>query len=243
MSKPDLPAIYRPSLTFLCTQAGEQGTFAAQPAEMVVAGWAGRNLEAIEHHIAELAAIGVPRPSSVPLFYRVSVQALTQADSIEVAGEETSGEVEPLLLVHGGERFISVASDHTDRKLEAHSVALSKQICAKPVGRQAWRWEEVKAHWDEVVLRAWIVEADGKGGQQQTLYQEGAAGSLRSPEELLAQYLDGRTAPDGLVMSCGTVGTIGAIRPASALRIALHDPVLQREISHTYSVRTLPVVA
>ena len=34
----------------------------------IVAGWAGRNLAAIEHHIEELAELGVPRPSAVPLF-------------------------------------------------------------------------------------------------------------------------------------------------------------------------------
>lgn len=45
--------------------------------QMVIAGWAGRNHVAIEHHIEELAAIGVPRPSSVPLFYRVASQTLT----------------------------------------------------------------------------------------------------------------------------------------------------------------------
>jgi len=206
---------------------------------MVVAGWAGRNRAAIEHHIEELAAIGVPRPSSVPLFYRVAAQMLSQAEVIEVVGEGTSGEVEPLLLVQAGELFVSVASDHTDRKLEAHSVALSKQVCGKPAGRQVWRWSEVRPHWDEVMLRAWIVAEDGS----ETLYQEGAAGSLRSPEDLLAQYLDGRALPDGLAMSCGTVGTLGEIRPADCLRIALHDPVLQREISHSYRIRTLPVVA
>jgi len=227
------------SLAFTCIHQHGQTTLTPTTTEMVVAGWAGRDRAAIEHHIAELAAIGVPRPSNVPLFYRVAAQTLSQADAIEVVGEETSGEVEPLLLAQNGELFISVTSDHTDRKLEAHSVALSKQICAKPAARQAWRWDEVKAHWDAVMLRSWVVQEDG----QETLYQEGAAGALRSPQDLLAQYLGDRALPDGLAMSCGTVGTIGAIRPAGKLRIALHDPVLQREISHTYAVRTLPVVA
>jgi len=118
-------------------------------------------------------------------------------------------------------------------------VALSKQVCGKPAGCQAWRWQEVKPHWDAVMLRSWIVANDGS----ETLYQEGAAGSLLSPDALLAQYLDGRAVPSGLVMSCGTVGTIGAIRPAPRLRIALHDPVLEREICHSYAVHALPVVA
>ena len=43
---------------------------------LVVAGWAGRDIAAIEHHIEELAAIGVPRPSSVPLYYRIAANQL-----------------------------------------------------------------------------------------------------------------------------------------------------------------------
>jgi len=226
-------------LEFTCIDRNAQHQLTPTATEMVVAGWAGRDRAAIDHHIAELAAIGVPPPSRVPLFYRVAAQTLSQADAIEVVGEHTSGEVEPLLFVHAGALFISVASDHTDRQLETHSVALSKQACAKPVAQQAWRWQEVKAHWDAVVLRSWIVQDDGS----ETLYQEGEAGSLVAPETLLTQYLDGRALPSGLVMSCGTVGTIGAIRPANRLRIALHDPVLQRQISHSYAVRVLPVVA
>ena len=38
----------------------------------MVAGWTGRDSAAIEHHIEELAALGVPRPSSVPLYYRMA---------------------------------------------------------------------------------------------------------------------------------------------------------------------------
>jgi len=228
------------SLTFTCVHQDGQTSLSPAANEMVIAGWAGRNREAIEHHIAELAAIGVPRPSRVPLFYRVAAQTLSQADTVEVVGADTSGEVEPLLFVHDGELFISVTSDHTDRQLETHSVALSKQVCTKPVGRQAWRWREVKPHWDAMMLRSWIVADDGS----EILYQEGTAGSLISPETLLQQYLGERALPrTGLAMSCGTVGTIGAIRPAKRLRICLHDPVLRREISHCYALQVLPVVA
>jgi hypothetical protein len=100
---------------------------------LVVAGWAGRDQHAIEHHIEELFAIGVPRPSSVPLYYRVAENQLTQASRIQVVGDQSSGEVETFVFRADGELYVSIASDHTDRKLETHSVALSKQVCAKPV--------------------------------------------------------------------------------------------------------------
>ena len=39
---------------------------------LIIAGWAGRDAAAIEHHIEELAALGIPRPSTTPVYYRVA---------------------------------------------------------------------------------------------------------------------------------------------------------------------------
>src|SRR6185369_7877834 len=103
------------------------------PRQLVVAGWTGRDSAAIEHHIHELAAIGVPRPSSVPLYYRLAASLLTQAPQIEVLGPGSSGEVEPVLLRAGGRWWLTVGSDHTDREAERAGVALSKQLCPKPI--------------------------------------------------------------------------------------------------------------
>ena len=44
---------------------------------LVIAGWTGRNVEALEAHIKELEAIGVKRPKTVPIFYRVAHSLLT----------------------------------------------------------------------------------------------------------------------------------------------------------------------
>jgi Protein of unknown function (DUF2848) len=206
---------------------------------LVIAGWTGRDAAAIEHHIGELEAIGVPRPTSVPLFYRVAAQQLSQDSSVEVLGDETSGEVEPLLFFHGGELFVSIASDHTDRALETHSVALSKQICVKPVARTAWRMDEVADHWDGLTLRSWIEEAG-----EFVLYQEGTLAALRRPADLLARFAAVDAAPgEGFAMTCGTVGVIGGIRPSASFRMELVDEVRGRRITHEYRTRVLPVVA
>ena len=206
---------------------------------LVIAGWTGRDAHAIEHHIGELEAIGVPRPSAVPLFYRVAANQLSQAETVQVVGEGTSGEVEPFLFFHAGEFFVSIASDHTDRALETHSVALSKQICVKPVARTAWRLAEVLDHWDTLVLRSWI-EEDGES----RLYQEGLLSALRPPADLLARYGAGNPPPaEGFAMTCGTVGAIGGIRPSASFRMELGDPRLGRSISHAYRCVALPVVA
>lgn len=217
---------------------------AAQPLQidvdrLVIAGWTGRDAHAIEHHIVELEAIGVPRPSAVPLFYRVAASQLSQAEVVQVMGDGTSGEVEPFLFFHAGELFVSIASDHTDRTLETYSVALSKQICPKPVARSAWRLAEVLDHWDTLVLRSWIEEAG-----EVCLYQEGTLAALRSPADLLARYGAGHPAPaEGFAMTCGTVGAIGGIRPSASFRMELFDPRLSRRITHAYRCVALPVIA
>ncbi|SUB00791.1 Protein of uncharacterised function (DUF2848) [Pannonibacter phragmitetus] len=207
--------------------------------DLIVAGWAGRDIHAIEHHIEELAAIGVPRPSTVPLYYRCSDNSLVQADTIQVVGEETSGEVETFVFRAGDELFVSIASDHTDRKLESHSVALSKQICAKPVASRAWPFAEVAPHWDQLIIRSFIEENGAE-----VLYQEGTLASLRSPQDLIAGYSGGNDMLEtGTGMVCGTVGAIGGIRPSKTFRMELHDPVLNRTIAHSYSIETLPEIA
>ena len=201
----------------------------------IVAGWAGRDLAAIEHHIDELALLGVPRPSAVPLYYRVAENQLTQAASIQVLGPHGSGEVETLVFVADGELYVSLTSDHTDRQVETRSVALAKQMCAKPVGRSAWRFADLADHWDELVIRSTIVENGAT-----VLYQEGTLAALRTPGDLIAGY---GGLPPGSAMSCGTVGAIGGIRPSSSFAMELYDPRSGRSLRHQYAIDVLPDIA
>jgi hypothetical protein len=206
--------------------------------QLVVAGWAGRDRAAIEHHIEELAAIGVPRPSAVPLYYRIAANQLTQDDQVQVVGPHSSGEAEVFVFTIDGELCVSVASDHTDRKLESHSVALSKQLCVKPVARTAWRFADVAGHWDTLQLRSRIVE----NGVEST-YQDGTLASLRTPADLIAGYTSGGALGADTGMLCGTVAVIGGIRPATVFEMELADPLSGRVIRHRYSQTILPEVA
>jgi len=136
----------------------EGGSLEIVVEQLVIAGWAARDLEAVEVHIRELEEIGVPRPSSVPLFYRVAADCLTTAARLQVLGGESSGEVEAVLLADAqGGLWVGVGSDHTDRKVEAYSVAVSKQLCPKPVSAEVWPFAEVADHWDSLVLRSHVV--------------------------------------------------------------------------------------
>lgn len=217
------------------------------PSALVVAGWTGRDRAAIDHHIEELAALGVPRPSQVPLYYRVSAQMVTQATTIEVLGEDSSGEVEPVLLRCGGRWWLTVGSDHTDRRVEAYSVAVSKQMCPKPVAELAWDWDEVEAHQDEIELRSRILE-----GGDWVDYQRGTLAAIRPLRELIDGHARGADAaasfPEGFLMTCGTLAALPdaagrGVRPARQMELELHDPRLGRRIVHRYAVRSLPIVA
>lgn len=207
-----------------------------QPSALVVAGWTGRDEAALRHHIEELAAIGVPRPSSVPVFYRNSLLNLTQAPVVEVLGPDTSGEVEPVIVALGDRLCLAVGSDHTDRKAETQGIALSKQLCAKPIGRDLWALEDVAGHWDRLQLRSFAT-IDG----QRVAYQDGTLSGMRPPADLIANY-GSRLKPDS-VMYCGTLAAIGGIRPASRFELELEDPVLGRTLRHAYDINVLPVIS
>ena len=205
--------------------------------QAVIAGWTGRDPVARDKHIAELEAIGIARPATTPIYYRVSARRITTADSIEVSGNDSSGEVEFVLIGWQGRIFVGLGSDHTDRKVETYSVTVSKQMCDKVMAPVLWELEEVAGHWDQMILRsyAWI---DGA----RVLYQEGKLDSMLSVTDLIQGGFGGKGLPDGCAMFGGTFAAKGGIRPASRFEYELEDPVLKRSIRHAYDVIALPVL-
>ena len=218
-------------------------TIELRPRRLVVAGWTGRDRAAIQHHIEELGRLGVAPPSAVPLYYRLAHALLTQDETVEALGASSTGEAEPVLVRAEGRWWLTVGSDHTDRDAEAWSVAGSKQMCAKPLGRSAWVWAEVEAGADAMQLRSEILE-----NGDWVAYQEGALARIRPLAELLAGLPADVVVEDGLVMFCGTLGAIPdaegrGVRPAAAMRVEIVDSVRGRTLRHEYRVTTLPMVA
>jgi uncharacterized protein DUF2848 len=210
------------------------GVLTNTPNRLIVAGWTGRNRAAVDHHIRELAAIGVPAPSSVPLFYQCSPSLLTQETSIQVLGAETSGEAEPFLMHVNGKVWLGLASDHTDRALETHSVAASKQVSAKPVADKLWVFESVSDHLDDIKLQSWIKE-----GSDWVLYQDGTLASIMPLQALTtAAGLE-----EGTAMLCGTLPAIGGVRPSDEFKMALTDPVLGQSITWSYKASALEIIS
>jgi Protein of unknown function (DUF2848) len=205
------------------------------PEALIVAGWTGRDEAALNHHIEELAAIGVPRPSSVPVFYRNAATNVVQTDRLEVLGPDTSGEVEPVVVALNDGLWIGLGSDHTDRKAETMGIALSKQLCGKVMAATLWKYEEVAPHWDSIVIRS-RVTIDGDS----VIYQEGPLALMRDPVDLMTRY--GRAFVANTIIFCGTLGAKGGIRPASRFEMELDDPVLNRRMTHAYDIVDLPVI-
>jgi hypothetical protein len=203
----------------------------------VIAGWTGRDPVAREKHIAELVALGVARPASTPIYYRVSASRLTTAAQIESIGENSSGEAEVVLIHNAGKVWVGVGSDHTDRKVEVYNVTVSKQMCDKPIAPELWPFDDVCDHWDSLILRSWIEE-----NGERRLYQEGTVAAMLVPSTIVAGFEPKGELADGTAMFCGTLTAQGGICPSSRFSFELADPIRHRRIAHAYDIVSLPNV-
>lgn len=203
--------------------------------DLVIAGWAGRDPHKVREHIDELALLGVAPPATTPCFYRAGTGLLTTAAMIDCLGAEASGEVEYILYAAEDGWWVGLGSDHTDRKVEAWSITVSKQMCPKPVAAALWRFEDVAGHWDALVLRAWVTEPQGR-----VLYQQGSLDALLDPRVVVRTLREtGQDFAPGTLMFGGTMPVIGGIRPRPEMELELHDPVLGRSLAHRYATRWL----
>ena len=202
---------------------------------LVCCGWVGRDRAALQAHIDELGALGVPPPTRVPIYMNFSTSLLTTDRSVDVVSDTTSGEVEYVLLRQGGRMWVTIGSDQTDRRIEAHSIVASKQMCVKYLAERCWPFDEVERHWDELVLRCWITK-DG----QRTIYQDAPLASILGPHELLNNLPDKpANEADGIVLYSGTIATRAGLVYADRYELELQDPVLGRTIRGEYRISQL----
>ncbi|MEU5690858.1 DUF2848 family protein [Actinosynnema sp. NPDC020468] len=170
-----------------------------RPARLVVAGYTARDTAAVQAHIDELAAIGVPPPATVPAFYDLDPALVTTDAVLPVDGASTSGEVEPVLIRTGGRYLLGVGSDHTDREREKADIAASKAACGKPLGHRVVDLgpDPSTVDWDGL-----LADSSVDGWQ----YQRGRVAVLRHPVDLLDRMTAALGPVDGdLVLFCGTL--------------------------------------
>ena len=205
--------------------------------KMINAGFTGRGPGEVQKHIDELRKHGVTTSQEIPLLYPILPDRITTSERIEVLPDsKTSGEVEYVLLLDGDNIYVTVGSDHTDRELEKHSILMSKQIYFNVIAPKVWRYEDVKGHWDDLILRAWVEE----NGQRQ-LYQEGKLGKIIRPEELI-EKVQSRVTGDlrDAVIYSGTLPTIGGgLCFSSHFEMELIDEHVGRAIRYAYSAEPI----
>jgi hypothetical protein len=200
------------------------------------AGYAGREQDEVQAHIAELAELGVPGPSTTPALYPVSPYLASQPDVIDVQHERTSGEAEWALVISDAGPLLTVACDHTDRALEVHGVAWSKNASPNVLGRKAWRLDDIRPHLDSITIRGWVTDREGN----ETLIQDSTMGALLSPDYWLEVLTERGLNEPGTVLLSGTVAMVhGVDQFAHGWRVELGDPVTGDTIGASYRVRAM----
>ncbi|WP_288425435.1 DUF2848 family protein [uncultured Agrobacterium sp.] len=200
-------------------------------------GYAGRNQAEVQHHIDELAALGVPAPKTIPTLYPLSNHLVSQGTYIQAPHNRCSGEAEWAMVIGDtvDDIFVVAACDHTDRALEVHGVAWSKQSFPDMLGDVAWRYDKIEQAMDDFTLKAWV-----RHGDKEELIQDGTTARLLPPRYWIERLKQaGLLRPNSLVMS-GTIGMKeGVDQFAEGWRVEMADDA--GNVSRVqYRVETLP---
>ena len=203
---------------------------------LICAGWVGRDKSAVQAHVEELAELGIPGPTQTPTYMNYSPYLATTEANIDVVSPGSSGEVEYVILKRDGKLFVGVGSDHTDREFEKYSIPASKQMCAKVLASVVWPYEELKRHWDRIILRSWT-----RRDAEEVLYQEDSLGTILDADRILNGLPEDEGLPtEGMLIFCGTVATKMGLIYSDRFDFEIEDPVLKRSIRHGYDIRVLP---
>ncbi|WP_017437676.1 DUF2848 family protein [Saccharococcus caldoxylosilyticus] len=199
-------------------------------------GYSGRNKEHILSHIKELMALGVPEPKEIPELYPMRKSSITQESVIDVLGDQTTGEVE-IVLIFGeseDEIYVTVGSDHTDRALETVDIHKSKLVCDKPFATTVWSLQDVIDHWDDLELVSYIKEGNDWG-----LYQKSSVKSILPVNEIIRFLKNKNVILRNCIVFCGTVPLINGFKYANSYLMKIIDPVLENTISFQYQTNKL----
>ncbi|WP_066907867.1 DUF2848 domain-containing protein [Millisia brevis] len=216
-------------------------TESVEPTVLLNAGYAGRNQAEVAHHIAELAELGVPAPTTTPSLYAVSPYLAQQTDIVSVQHGRTSGEAEWGIVLLGDrdeDVLLVAACDHTDRELERHGVAWSKNASPDVLSRKAWRLIDIAGHLDRITMRAWV----GHGGAgADTLIQDGTVADLLDPFYWLDVLAERGLKTRGTVLISGTISMLpGVDQFVDTWRVELGDPTTGDTLECGYRVAPMP---
>lgn len=212
---------------------------------------ASRDVAAMEKLMEEKRAAGfaVYHPPNV---CKKSRYLLTNEGEIEVQERRTSGEGEYVAIMDKGDILVSVGSDVDDITLmgvqssmlgKVYDTAKTKQACPAVVARDAWLYEDVKDHWDELRVKTSVI-ISGK----RVPYQDYPLSELVNLVFYFKRFP--WLKKNGTVLLSGSSAALpnvpkklydcvaDGIFPDN-FHFELHDPVLGRTISHTYTIHHL----
>ncbi|MFF5564831.1 DUF2848 domain-containing protein [Streptomyces sp. NPDC012623] len=225
-------------MALLTFELPDGSTRSVDVVQVLNAGYAGRSQDDVAAHVAELAELGVPAPSVTPALYPVSPYLAQHTDRVSVQHGRTSGEAEWALVVDGGgELLLTAACDHTDRELEVHGVAWSKNASPDVLARRAWPLADVQERLDELTLRAWVTH-DG----EESVIQDGTLAELLTPAYWAEVLRERGDLVPGTVLISGTIPMAeGVDQFADRWRVELADPATGDTIGLAYDVVRMPV--
>lgn len=214
---------------------GEERGIDFVPRHMINAGYTGRDQTAVQAHINELKAEGIPAPDKTPVYYTKFIDRITQSGMLEVLDEsDHSGEAEFVLLFDKDEIYVGVGSDHTDRKLESVDIPKAKQIYPNTISKELWLLKDVSDHWDEIIIRSWVKVNDEKKLLQEAPLTAmlGATDLIERTKRLLVNLDD----TEGLIVYSGTVAALFKADYSPYFEAELDDQVLKRKLSNSYEL-------
>lgn len=199
------------------------------------AGYVGRNQQLVRDHIEELGKLGIPAPSTSPTLYPLSNYVATNDEKIQVQNEESSGEMEYVLIYHDGKVYVTIGSDQTDRNLETFSVPKSKQAAQDVIAKDVWDFDEVKDHFEEIEVECWVEKGD-----KRELYQKGTIADILQPEDWKEVMEEYNICENGNIFFSGSFNTVAKdISFADKYELIMTDKKLDRKIEFAYEVEFL----
>lgn len=222
-----------PALDFTLRQDGRTPPVRFEVRRVVNAGFTGRDQAAVQRHVAELRAHGVPCPDRTPVLYPKMAHLITTAAEIEVLGSETSGEAEFVLLVAPDRVLVASGSDHTDRGLERATIEKAKLVAPNVISTDVWDLTDAREVWDDLVLTSYAT-VDGR----RTLYQHGRLAEMMAPDDLLS-LVRARVEGDlaGTAIYSGTLALLGGtFKYGERFEVELRDERRGRTLRCDYRV-------
>ena len=127
------------------------------------------------------------------------------------AGQRSGLTAEPVLIGAAGRLWLTVGA---------------KAPAAPRIAPEAWRFEEVEAQWDQLVLRTLIGDH---------LIHEDTLAALGSARDLILQATGSKRLEAGVAIFCGAPSAVSGPRAGRPDRLELVDAVLGRTISYGFS--------